>query len=98
MVEQLDPAGAGQLLEEFDAFGVVLRANGGVVGECVELRLVLVELITSSVERVVSLLPAHVLDHHGLFFAGEVPLTLAGGGISIDVLIRALAAGWRDEI
>ena len=76
MVEQLDAARAGQLLEELDAFGVVLCADSGVVGEVGELRLVLVELIAGRIERIVRLLPAHVLDHCGFFLPGEVPLSL----------------------
>ena len=66
MVEQLDAARTGQLLEELDAFGVVLCADSGVVGEVGELRLVLVALIAGRV----------VLDHRVFFLAGEVPLSL----------------------
>ena len=98
MVEQLDAACTGQLLEELDAFGVVLCADSGVVGEVGELRLVLVELIAGCIERIVRLLPAHVLDHCGFFLPGEVPLSHPGSRIAVDVLIRALAAGWWDEI
>ncbi len=58
----------------------------------------LVELIAGRVERIVRLLPAHVLDHRGFFLASEVPLSLPGGRIAVDVLIRALAVGRWDEI